>query len=441
MGDAAASTPRARGSYHERGSTGYGGAMSTFGELGLLEELVNALGRAGLVEPSPIQRLAIPAFLAGKPGVAVARTGSGKTYAYGLPLVQRLRGIEAEEGAVTVPGRPRGIVLTSTRELVLQTQKSLKVITHAARLRVRALAGGEAANDSEATSREVMDILVANPPRLAKLVQSKRISLDDVRVLVVDEGDTLLAPGQREPVDLALNAASKATVWWVSATLPEPIRNYFANRADKPLILAAKDAHSAPPSITVRNIPIRTSDRADAASNVLISLGKSARGIIFCNRRETADSAGAALVERGHDVAIAHGGHLPRERAATLKRFVGGEGRVLVTTELAGRGLDVPDLAFVLNYELPERPSDYVHRIGRVGRMGKEGRVFNLVTDKDRHLIGEVERLAGGGKLDTGEALRSAHRRKTTTAQGVKEAAARKAKAKKREPGVKRFDR
>jgi superfamily II DNA/RNA helicase len=170
----------------------------------------------------------------------------------------------------------------------------------------------------------------------------------------------------------------------------------------------------------------------------LTSLGAEARGIVFCNRRETADAAGAALVERGHAAVVVHGGLLPRERKKALERFRAGEGRVLVTTELAGRGLDLLDLVFVLNWELPERASDYVHRVGRVGRMGRKGKVFNLVTDRDRHLVGQVERLAAGGTLDTGEPLRGARTRKTT-AQGLREAASRRKKA--AGEGFKRFDR
>jgi superfamily II DNA/RNA helicase len=139
-------------------------------------------------------------------------------------------------------------------------------------------------------------------------------------------------------------------------------------------------------------------------------------------------------------VVVVHGGLLPRERLKTIKAFVAGTGRVLVTTELAGRGLDLADLAFVLNWELPERASDYVHRIGRVGRMGRAGRVFNLITDTDRHLLAEVERLASGGKLDTGEPLRAARTRRTTTAQGAKEAASRRKKVASEHAGVKRFN-
>jgi ATP-dependent RNA helicase RhlE len=370
--------------------------------------------------------------------VAVARTGSGKTLAYALPLVQRLRAIEANEGPVATPARPRGVVLTSTRELVNQTCKAVKILTHSARLRVRALSGGETLRDTRETLGQTADVLVANPPRLARLVAEGQVSLADVRIVVVDEADTLLAPGQRPPVEAVLTGAPSATIWWASATLPEPIRQWLLARKDQPVLLWSKDAHSAPESVSVRNLPIQAADRADAASNILISLGKSARGIVFANRRETAALAGEALRERGHDVVVVHGGQLPRERERELRRFVAGEGRVLVTTELAGRGLDVQGLAFVLNWELPERASDYVHRIGRVGRMGKEGRVFNLVTDRDRHLLGEVERIAAGGKLDTGEPLRSARTRKTT-AEGVRAAGRRKHAAEK--GVVKRFEK
>jgi ATP-dependent RNA helicase CshB len=232
-------------------------------------------------------------------------------------------------------------------------------------------------------------------------------------------------------VEQILAAAPGATVWWMSATLPEPIRYWLTQRADKPTVLMSKDAHTAPDSVTVKNIPVRGNNRGDAASDILVSLGPTARGIVFTNRRETCDEAGAALKERGHDVVVVHGGLLPREREKAIKGFVAGGGRVLVTTELAGRGLDLKDLAFVLNYELPERASDYVHRVGRVGRMNRAGRVFNLVTDRDRHLLAEVERLAGGGRLDTGEPLRAARTRKTT-AQGLKETNSRREKAAKK---------
>ncbi|MBM4390567.1 MAG: DEAD/DEAH box helicase [Deltaproteobacteria bacterium] len=402
--------------------------MSTFADLGVAEELVVALEALGIRSPSPVQRLAIPAFLAGKPAVAVARTGSGKTFAFGVPLVQRLRAVEASEGAVSVAGRPRGVVLTSTRELVVQTTRVLKGISHGARQRVRMVSGGELPGETKRRLAEPFDILVANPPRLAALLKQGLVDLSDVRIAVVDEVDTLLAPGQRPPVEAVLAASRQAELWWVSATLPEPIRHWLSTRPVPPAVLWSKDAHTAPDTVTTRNIPIKPAQRADAASDLLTSIGDKARGIVFCNRRETADAAGAALAERGHAAVIVHGGLLPRERKAALERFREGEGRVLVTTELAGRGLDLVDLAFVLNWELPERASDYVHRVGRVGRMGRKGKVFNLVTDRDRHLIGQVERLAAGGTLDTGEPLRSARTRKTT-AQGAREATARRKKS------------
>ncbi len=389
----------------------------SFPDLGISPELVIALDGMRIVAPSPVQRMAIPALVGGASIVAVARTGSGKTLAYALPLLQRIHAVEAAEGAVTVPGRPRGLVLTGTRELVEQTLRVCKTIGHRPPVRVRAVAGGMLERHQRLALTSAVDVLIANPPRLATLLREGRVQLDDLRVVIVDEADTLLAAGQRgDVVQILDRVPAGVPVSWFSATLPESIRLWLLARPERPALLLSKDAHSAPESVTVRNIKVKWDERADAAHTVLVGLPDSARGIVFCNRRETADAAGAALRERGEDVRIVHGGLLPRERQAALKAFAGGEGRVLVTTELAGRGLHLEGLAFVLNWELPERASDYMHRIGRVGRMGAKGEVFNLVAHHDTPLLVEAERLARGGKLDTGESPRSQRDRKVQAA-------------------------
>ncbi|MEN9785982.1 MAG: putative ATP-dependent helicase RhlE [Pseudomonadota bacterium] len=387
-----------------------------FPSLGLLPILCEPLAAMGLREPTPVQRVAVPALLGGANVIAVARTGSGKTLAYALPLLQRLRAAEDAEGSPAAPGAPRAIVLTGTRELVDQTVRALKAVAHPVRLRVRGVAGGMAERVVGRQLSEGADVLVANPPRLAALVRAGRVRLDDVRVFVADEGDTLLAPGQREEVEeLLRRLPATAQVAWFSATLPEPVRAWILARQDKPVLLLAKDAHTAPPTIGVRNLKVRAEERADTVHDVLVAAGPTERGIVFCNRRETAEAVGALLVERGHDVRVIHGGRTPPERRAAMASFRRGEGRVLVTTELGGRGLHVEDLAFVVNYELPERPSEYLHRIGRVGRASAEGtrtgRVVNLVTPHDEGILREVERLAKGGAMDTGEAPRAPRRR------------------------------
>lgn len=384
----------------------------SFAELGLLDALDSSLASAGLTDPTPVQRMAIPAVLGGRSVVMVARTGSGKTLAYGLPLLQRLHLVESEEGLVTVRARPRAVVLTGTRELVDQTVRALKGVAHALKARVRAASGGLTERDQGRQLVDPVDVLVANPPRLAALVTAGRVDLSDVRVLVVDEADTLLAPGQRGDVERLLAAAPKASIAYVSATLPEPIRAWLADRPERPALLLAKDAHTAPESVSVKNIQIKPIERMDSAHDALVALPREARGILFCNRRETADLVGAGLRERGHEVVVIHGALQPAERKAAMARFRAGEGRVLVTTELGGRGLHIDGLAFVLNYELPEKASEYLHRIGRVGRQGARGRVVNLVTPADSALIAQADRLAGGGRMDTGERLRAARARR-----------------------------
>jgi len=384
----------------------------SFSSLGLVGELELSLTSVGIRLPTPVQKLAIPALLGGVSAVLVARTGSGKTVAYGAPALQRLRAWEDQEGKLTARARPRVVVLTSTRELVEQVVRDLKAVAHGVRQRVRGVSGGMVDREVAERLRDPVDLLVANPPRLRRMADEGRVDLSDLRLLVVDEADTLLSPGQRGDVEALLARAAGRQVVYVSATLPEPIRHWCAARAERPVLLQAKDAHSAPERVRIRSVKVKEHERADAAHDLLVELGPEARGIVFANTREGADAAAAALTERGHDVRLLHGARLPRERAATLKAFRAGEGRALVTTELAGRGLHLEGLAFVLNYELPPRPSDYLHRVGRVGRMGAAGEVVNLWSERDAALIVEIERLAKGGRLDTGEPLRAARERR-----------------------------
>lgn len=383
----------------------------SFPALGLDDVLVERLAALGIVEPSPVQRVAVPAVLGGANIVAVAQTGSGKTYAYGAPMLQRLRAEEDARGVVTVAARPRAVVLTSTRELVVQTTRALKSLAHGVKQRIRGVAGGMLPSETRRVLADPFDVLVANPPRLATLLREGLVTFEDVVVLVVDEADTLLSPGQRGDVERILDAVpASAQRVYASATLPEPIRSWLTRRPEKPSILLSRDAHATPSTVRFRVEKVRDDERADATWEVIHDRPKQ-RGIVFTNRRETADAAGQALRDRGATVIVAHGGMLPRERKAAIDAFRRGEAAVLVTTELAGRGLHVEDLDYVVNWELPERASDYVHRVGRVGRQGRRGEVINLVGARDMPLLGVIERLAKGGRLDTGEPLRTARER------------------------------
>lgn len=405
----------------------------SFSSLGLLPSLLDSLQKLEIHEPSPVQRIAIPAVLGGRSVIVVARTGSGKTLAYGLPLLQRLRLVEDAEGAVTERGRPRALVLTGTRELVEQSTRALKSAAHGAKLRVRAVSGGQNERLTGERLKDPADVLVANPPRLRALLEKGQARLDDVRICVLDEADTLCAPGQRPDVDALLRALpATCQLALFSATLPEAMRQWALALPSHPVLLLSKDAHAAPESVKVHNLRMKPSERGDEAHDTLLAMPPSRRGIVFTNRRETADEAGALLAERGHSVVVIHGGQLPRERKAHLDRFRAGEGRILVTTELGGRGLDIRDLAWVMNWELPEKPSEYLHRIGRVGRQGAEGTVYNFVTDADGVLLKEIQRIASGGKLDTGEAARAPRERPSPAAlKAIRDArAAPKPKAK-----------
>jgi ATP-dependent RNA helicase DeaD len=384
----------------------------SFADLGVEERLAAALVAAGRAEPTPVQRQLIPVLLAGKSAVAVARTGSGKTLAYGVALLQRIAAWEAEEGAVNATARPRALVLTSTRELVAQAVRELKGLGHRPPVRVRGVAGGEPVATSIRTLRQPVDLLVGNPSRIRALVEQGSLNLSDVRILVVDEGDTLLMPGLAAEVDGVRAHLGRVQTAWVTATLPEPVRAMLLARPERPALLLVKDAHAPPPGIRVREVRVSSRDRADACADILGGAEKGGRGIVFLNRREGASEAAAALRERGHEVIEAHGGLPPDVRRRAMRRFLGGQGRVLVTTELAGRGLHVEGLAFVVNWELPPRASDWLHRAGRVGRQGTEGTVWNLVAPGEEGKAAELARLAKGGRLDTGEPLRKERERR-----------------------------
>lgn len=383
----------------------------SFASLGIVNDLVDALSTQKISEPTPVQRLVVPPFLAGRSLIAVARTGSGKTFAYGLPLIQRLHFLEQEEGIIQQSAQPRALVLTGTRELVEQTSRMLKSIAHRPRARIRMAAGGMTPLQLRPQLGAPCEILIGNPPRLARLVEEGTLSLSDVRIVVVDEADTLLSPGQRADVERLLAAMPTAQVAYISATLPEPIRQYLLARPEKPILLLSSDAHSAPPQVKIENIHIKPDERMDTIHDVLTALPTSERGIVFLNRRETADAVGKDLQERGHDVVMLQGAMKPEDRRKAIHSFRDGKGRILVTTELSGRGIHLEDLRFVINGELPERTSDYIHRIGRVGRQGRPGKVINLVTTADNALLAEVKRLAQGGTLNTGEPLRVARDR------------------------------
>lgn len=383
-----------------------------FSEFGLVPGLIDAITEMGLEEPTQVQRLAIPALLGGASVFVVARTGSGKTLAYSLPMVQRLHHIEQADGVVSQRARPRGLVLTSTRELVTQTVKVIKSIGHKVKVRVRYAMGGMIPKQIAQQLVDPVDVLVGNPSRIAVMVRDGSLDLSDLRVLVVDEADTLLSPGQRPDLYFLLDQPKDCLRCYFSATLPESMRQMILARPERPRILQSKDAHAAPEGIKVQNLAVKDAERLDAAHDVLQELPAAERGILFVNRREAAAEVAEALIGRGHALIAVHGGLQARERVAAMKAFREGEGRFLVTTELGGRGLHIDGLRWVMNYELPERPSEYLHRIGRVGRAGgPPGRVINLVAPEDSAMQAEITRLAKGARLDTGEPLRGPRKR------------------------------
>lgn len=345
--------------------------MSPFAELGLQPALVHAARQAGLDEPTPVQAAAIPAVLAGRDLLALAETGSGKTAAYALPLLQRL--LHSQGGR-----HPRALVLAPTRELALQIAETLRELAGALpqRIRVAVLFGGVSINPQLMGLRGGSDCVVATPGRLLDVIDHNGLCLDAVQTLVLDEADRLMASGF-------------ADEWQATeALLPRRRQNLLVSATLPPVLQAIADALLQDPlRLDLAALPTRLSQRAiqvDAAQRgpLLRHLLKTEdwpRAMVFVASRHASEHVAAKLQQHGLQAAALHGELSQGARRDLLAALKRNALRVLVCTDLAARGLHVPGLAAVINFDLPRAAADYTHRIGRAGRMGQEGIAISFI--------------------------------------------------------------
>lgn len=357
-----------------------------FHELGLQEALCAGLAEQSITEPLEVQRLAIPLLLRGENLVAIAETGSGKTLAYALPLFQRLREIEASEGACQWASAPRGLIMTPTRELSAQVFGVLKGLSHAARLRVRQLMGGTERSKNRRDLSGAFDILVATPGRLQKFIEARQLSLSDLRLLVLDEADQLFAMGFLQELEAVLAAIPQTPqLALTSATLPSTVKTIIQGRFEKVEIVQSRAAHKPVASLRREQIQVSPKFKREELIRVLGEL--QGRGYIFCNSKARCDELADHLAGLGFAVARLHSELTGPERSKEFERFRSGEARLLVGTDLAARGLDVMDASFIINFDMPKEASQYLHRTGRVGRLGQRGQAIDLVSHFDQALV------------------------------------------------------
>ncbi len=363
--------------------------VTTFSKLGLSRPILSALAKEGHETPTPIQTKAIPALLAGHDLLGLAQTGSGKTAAFTLPLLHKL----SETPGKAQSMRPRALILTPTRELAGQVRERVAAYGAQTKLRNGLVIGGAPIAKQKHMLRRGVDILIATPGRLEDLMKQKAVHLDAVEILVLDEVDQML--------DMGFIHAIRA----ITAKLPENRQSVFFSATMPREIARLANA--------LLNDPVRVDVKAEARPKIaqsVLFVGKSEKmgalikiagedaftcGLVFSRTKHGADKITKSLNAAGFSAQAIHGNRSQGQRERALKAFKRGDTRILVATDIAARGIDIQGVSHVINYDLPNVPETYVHRIGRTARAGAAGIAISLCSPEERSELRNIERLTG----------------------------------------------
>ncbi|MFZ4065959.1 MAG: DEAD/DEAH box helicase [Phenylobacterium sp.] len=368
--------------------------MTEFSELGLSPEILQAVFNTGYTTATPIQAEAIPVALTGKDVLGIAQTGTGKTAAFTLPLIERLAAGRSRARM------PRALVIAPTRELADQVSASFERYSagQARKLSWVLLIGGVSFNDQELKLDRGVDVVIATPGRLLDHFERGKLLMTGVQILVVDEADRMLDMGFIPDIERIFKLTPpKKQILFFSATMPPEITRLTKQFLNDPVrIEVAKPATTAE-TIAQHIVRLPTSDpkAKRTALRMLIEKEGIKNGIVFCNRKSEVDIVAKSLRTHGLDAAAIHGDLDQQTRMRTLDAFRNGDLKLLCASDVAARGLDIPDVSHVFNYDVPHHAEDYVHRIGRTGRAGKSGRALMIVTPADAKNIDKVLKLIG----------------------------------------------
>jgi len=364
--------------------------MTDFSQLGLSPTTLKAVTDTGYISATPIQAQAIPVALAGRDVLGIAQTGTGKTAAFTLPLVERLASGRARARM------PRALVLAPTRELADQVAESFAKYAKGTRLNWVLLIGGVSMGDQVAALNKGVDVLIATPGRLLDLFDRGKMLLTGVEVMVVDEADRMLDMGFIPDIEriFKLTPPRRQTLFF-SATMPPEITRLTTQFLKDPTRIEASRPAMTAETITQYMVRIPRSDPKlkREALRALVSRDDVKNGIVFCNRKSDVDVVAKSLKRHGFDAAPIHGDLDQSLRMKTLADFRSGALKILVASDVAARGLDIPDVSHVFNYDVAHNADDYVHRIGRTGRAGKLGQTFMIVTPSDDRSLDKVLKL------------------------------------------------
>ena len=377
----------------------------TFADLGLSAKVTAAVADAGYTIPTPIQAGAIPHALQGKDILGIAQTGTGKTASFVLPMLTRL-----EKGRARAR-MPRTLILEPTRELAAQVEENFIKYGKNHRLTVALLIGGVSFEDQLKKLERGVDVLIATPGRLLDHFERGKLLLTGVEILVIDEADRMLDMGFIPDIEriCKLIPFSRQTLFF-SATMPPEITKLTEQFLHAPVRVEVAKAATTAATVEQRLVKSGSKpwDKRETLRNLINAEGDSIKNaIIFCNRKVEVSELFRSLVKHDFDAGALHGDMDQRARMAMLANFRDGKLRLLVASDVAARGLDIPDVSHVFNYDVPIHAEDYVHRIGRTGRAGRQGKSFTIVTKADKKYLDAIERLTGkqiewhGGDLTT----------------------------------------
>ncbi|VAX25730.1 ATP-dependent RNA helicase RhlE [hydrothermal vent metagenome] len=360
----------------------------TFDQLGLIEPLLRALRQEGYEKPTPIQTSAIPEILAGRDLLGLAQTGTGKTAAFALPTLQRLI-----KGDKRTPRAPSALILTPTRELAAQIGQSFATYGRHLRLKHTVVYGGVPQGRQARALASGVDILVATPGRLLDLMEQRLVSLDKIRILTLDEADRMLDMGFIHDIKKLVAAMpSKRQFLFFSATMPSAVKRLASNFLTDPATVSV-----SPPSFTAERIEQKVMfvDRSDKDALLRELLKDEAiyRVLVFTRTKHRANRVSDKLNKLKVSAEAIHGNKSQGARQRALKNFISGRTRVLVATDIAARGIDVDGITHVINFELPNEPESYVHRIGRTARAGASGAAISFCDHDEKAYLGSIERL------------------------------------------------
>lgn len=374
-----------------------------FSNLGISEPIVKALDKMGFTTPTDVQRNSIPHILASKDLIVMSKTGSGKTGAFGIPVLQSVDGMTNE---------PQALILTPTRELAVQVDSDLKLMSKNLKLRTMAVYGQHNINTEIEAIQKGVSVVTGTPGRVFDHISKKTLSTKAIKYLILDEADRMLDMGFIDQVVKIIKALPKNRVTLLfSATMPSEIQKICREYMKDPITIELESDTKTVDTIKQLYYRVKPDEKRTQLDRIL-KIEQPDSCMVFCNTRHTVDRVHDYLYHRGYVADSLHGANTQRSRTRTIENFKKGSLQILVATDVAARGIHIDDLTLVINYDVPSEKDSYVHRIGRTGRAGNGGKAITLVTSSDIRSLYEIEEHTGvlidEEELPTDEMVRNA---------------------------------